>query len=187
MPQSLEQQYRPLLEAISFAGRAHHGQLRKDGRTPYATHVFRVCLIVRDVFGIADPQALAAAVLHDTLEDTTTDFDDVQEQFGRDVAEWAAALSKDKRLPYEEREQAYCRTLAAAPWQVQVGKLADVFDNLLDTDYLPRARQPEALRKKKRYLDALRSGLKPEAAPAFATVARLAEELEAKLKAGKDA
>jgi hypothetical protein len=103
------------------------------------------------------------------------------------VAEWAAALSKDKRLPYEEREQAYCRTLAAAPWQVQVGKLADVFDNLLDTDYLPRARQPEALRKKKRYLDALRSGLKPEAAAAFAVVARLAEELEAKLKAGKDA
>ena len=187
MPESLEQQHRPLLEAISFAGRVHHGQMRKDGRTPYVTHVFRVCLIVRDVFGVADPQVLAAAVLHDTIEDTTTDFDDLAEKFSPDVAAWAAALSKDKRLPYEEREQAYCRTLAAAPWQVQVGKLADVFDNLLDMGYLPREKRPEALRKKKRYLDALRSGLKPEAASAFAIVARLAEELDAKLKAGKDA
>src|SRR4051812_27257453 len=157
MSDSLEKQHRPLLEAVSFAGRAHHGQRRKDGRTPYVSHVFRVCLIVRDVFGVADPAVLAAAVLHDTLEDTTTDFDDLEEQFGRDVAAWAAALSKDKRLPYEEREQAYCRTLAGAPWQVQVGKLADVFDNLLDMGSLPRTKQLDALRKKKCYLDALRS------------------------------
>jgi guanosine-3',5'-bis(diphosphate) 3'-pyrophosphohydrolase len=184
MPESLEQKHRPLLEAVSFAGRAHQGQLRKDGRTPYVAHVFRVCLIVRDVFGVADPQALAAAVLHDTLEDTTTDFDDLVERFGPDVAAWAAALSKDKRLPYEEREQAYCRTLAAAPWQVQVGKLADVFDNLLDMGSLPEAKRLEALRKKQRYLEALRSGLKPEAAAALTLVTRLAVELEAKLTSG---
>jgi guanosine-3',5'-bis(diphosphate) 3'-pyrophosphohydrolase len=181
MSDHLEARYRPLLEAVSFAARAHHGQLRKDGKTPYASHVFRVCLIARDVFGVTDPQVLTAAVLHDTMEDTTTDFDDVEEQFGRDVAAWAAALSKDKRRPYEEREDAYCRELARAPWQVQVCKLADVFDNLLDMGYLPREKRLDALGKKKRYLEALRSDLKPEAASAWEITSRLAQELEAKL------
>src|SRR5438445_3456097 len=133
--------YRPLLEAFSFAARAHQGQLRQDGKTPYVSHVLRVCFVLRHVFGVDDAGALTAAALHDTLEDTTTDFDDLEEKFGRDVAAWAAALSKDKRLPNEEREQVYCRALAAAPWQVQVGKLADIFDNLLDMGYLPRAKR----------------------------------------------
>jgi guanosine-3',5'-bis(diphosphate) 3'-pyrophosphohydrolase len=44
-----------LLEAASFAARAHRAQVRKDGETPYVAHVFRVCLIVRHVFGIDDP------------------------------------------------------------------------------------------------------------------------------------
>src|SRR5262245_62726076 len=96
-----------LLEAVAFAARAHRHHLRKDGQTPYVSHVFRVGLIVRHVFGVEDPDALAAAVLHDTIEDTTTDFDDLHERFGRRVAEWVALLSKDKRQIDEEREQAY--------------------------------------------------------------------------------
>jgi len=93
MPDLLEGTYRPLLEAIAFAGRAHRHQLRKDGLTPYVSHAFRTCLVVRHVFGIADPQVLIAAVLHDTVEDTTTDHDDVAEHFGKEVADWVARLS----------------------------------------------------------------------------------------------
>src|SRR5438093_5908981 len=89
---------RPLLEAVAFAARAHQGKLRKDGVTPYASHVFRVCLVLRHVFGIEDIQALMAAALHDTVEDTDTDFDELKETFGDEVASWVAALSKDKRL-----------------------------------------------------------------------------------------
>ena len=59
-----------LLDAVSFAARAHQGQFRKDGRTPYASHPTRVCLVMRCVFGVEDPEVLAAAVLHDTIEDT---------------------------------------------------------------------------------------------------------------------
>src|SRR6266702_1696056 len=93
---------RLLLEAIAFAARAHQGQLRKDQRTPYVSHVFRVCLIVRQVFGVDDASVLTAAVLHDTIEDTTTDFDDLAERFGATVAGWVAILSKDKRLVDEQ-------------------------------------------------------------------------------------
>src|SRR5437016_2274603 len=125
-----------LLKAIAFAARTHQGQMRKDGRTPYVSHVFRVCLIVRHVFGIDDPRALMAAALHDTVEDTTTDFDDLEEAFGREIAEWATVLCKDKRRRDEEREQEYIARLVQAPWQVKVCKLADIFDNLLDAKHL---------------------------------------------------
>src|SRR3954447_2724159 len=114
MPDPTPADYRPLLEAVSFAARAHRGQVRKDGQTPYAAHPFRVCLIVRHVFGIDDPEVLTAALLHDTIEDTTTDFDDLEERFGAPVAGWVAGLSKDTRLPDDEREAAYMATLAAA-------------------------------------------------------------------------
>ena len=46
--------YRLLLEAAAFAARAHRGQLRKDQQTPYVSHVFRVCLVLRDRFGFDD-------------------------------------------------------------------------------------------------------------------------------------
>jgi (p)ppGpp synthase/HD superfamily hydrolase len=125
-----------LQEAVAFAARVHHGQLRKDRQTPYASHPFRVCLVVRHVFGVEDLAVLTAAVLHDTIEDTTTDFDDLHERFGEQVAGWVAALSKDKRLQDGPREEAYRTTLSAAPWQVKVCKLADLYDNLTDVAHL---------------------------------------------------
>jgi guanosine-3',5'-bis(diphosphate) 3'-pyrophosphohydrolase len=182
---NLENAYRPLLDAVAFAARAHRGQLRKDGETPYASHVFRVCLVLRHVFGITDHDVLMAAVLHDTIEDTTTDYDDLEEKFGSEVAGWVATLSKDKRAPYEQREVVYAAELAAACWQVQVCKLADLFDNLLDTNYLPPPRRRDALRKKERVFQTLQAQLKPEAREAGRTVARLFAELEARYVAGR--
>jgi guanosine-3',5'-bis(diphosphate) 3'-pyrophosphohydrolase len=116
---------------------------------------------------------LTAAVLHDTVEDTTTDFDDVAEHFGAEVASWVAALSKDKRLGEEEREEKYKQTLAAAPWQVQVCKLADIFDNLLDSSNTSAASRQKTLRRSHDYLKALRPNLKAEAQPHWQTVADL--------------
>jgi guanosine-3',5'-bis(diphosphate) 3'-pyrophosphohydrolase len=177
---SLERTYRPLLEAVSFAGRAHHGQMRKDRQTPYAAHVFRACLILRHVFGIEDNVALTAAVLHDTIEDTTTDFDDVKEHFGPEVAGWVATLSKDKRLEDAPREQTYMAGLAAAPWQVKVCKLADVFDNLMDSRQLSEQQRQRTLARARAYLGVLDSPALPSAARrAFEIVQTLLREIEA--------
>ena len=177
MPAPDRASIRTLLEAVAFAARAHIGQLRKDGRTPYASHPFRVCLVLRHVFGVDDPRVLTAAVLHDTIEDTTTDFDDLTERFGPRVAEWVAALSKDKRVREPEREAEYCDTLAAAGWQVQVCKLADVYDNLIDSAHLTPERKPRAFARVHQYLGALRSQLKDEARTAFDVVRRLYESI----------
>jgi guanosine-3',5'-bis(diphosphate) 3'-pyrophosphohydrolase len=151
-----------LLQAISFAAHAHRHQLRKDDRTPYAAHVFRVCLILRHVFGISDERALAAAVLHDTLEDTNSDCDDLIDEFGEEVAGWVGLLSKDKRLPEEEREAAYMAGLANAPWQVKACKLADMLDNLIDSDHLRPEQRAKTGRRIRAYLTALNAPDLPE-------------------------
>jgi (p)ppGpp synthase/HD superfamily hydrolase len=167
-----------LLDAVAFTARAHQGQLRKDKQTPYASHPFRVCLVLRHVFGIDDPEALTAAVLHDTIEDTTTDYDDLAEQFGPQVAGWVAALSKDTRLPEEEREQAYRAGLAKADWQVKVCKLGDIFDNLVDSRNLSAERRRHACQRSRAYLGVLDDpSLPPEGRRAYAVVARLLDEM----------
>jgi guanosine-3',5'-bis(diphosphate) 3'-pyrophosphohydrolase len=173
----VEHRLLPLLEAVAFAARAHRAQLRKDGQTPYVSHVFRVCLVLRDVFGIDDRPALTAAVLHDTIEDTTTDFDDLSERFGPEIAGWVATLSKDKRRGWDEREAFYERQLARGPWQVQVCKLADVFDNLMDALHLPPEGRDKGLRNAARYLDALKTNLADEAQKPWQIVADLLERL----------
>jgi len=179
MAESLEAAYRPLLEAVAFAARAHRHHLRKDKETPYVSHVFRVTLVLRHVFGIDDVRVLTAAALHDTVEDTTTDYDDLKKQFGEDVAGWVATLSKDKRLREDQREAAYVEQLAQAPWQVKVCKLADVFDNAMDSVWMPPEQRARTFRNARRYLDALQRHLPEPARRPYEIVARLVTELEA--------
>jgi (p)ppGpp synthase/HD superfamily hydrolase len=177
MPESLQSAHGKLLEAVSFAARVHRHQTRKDGQTPYVAHVFRVCLIVRHVFGIDDPAVLMAAALHDAIEDTPTDFDELEESFGREAAAWAAALCKDMRKPEAERERDYVAHLTAAPWQVKVCKLADIFDNLLDSKHLNPEKREGVRRRSRSYLDAIAANLPAAARPAHETVERLFAEL----------
>ena len=120
--------------AASFAARAHAAQFRKDAKTPYVAHVFRVALTVRDTFACDDPTALCTALLHDTIEDTATDYDEIESAFGEAVAVCVAAMSKNMLLREDIRERDYDARLAAAPWQARMVKLADVFDNACDLD-----------------------------------------------------
>ena len=120
-------------EAASFAARAHRNQIRKDGATPYIAHPFRVAMTIRHVFGCTDEAATCAGLLHDTIEDTTTDYDDLLTHFGREVADIVAAMTKNMALPEHEREKDYDHRLAAGDWRARLVKLADVYDNLCDS------------------------------------------------------
>lgn len=137
---------RPLWqEAAAFAARAHRHQIRKDAKTPYVSHVFRVAMTVSQVFGCTDEQIIAAALLHDTIEDTTTDFEDLEQRFGREVAETVAALTKNMALPEDQREDEYDTRLAKADWRARLIKLADVYDNFCDVITQPKEQQKEKL------------------------------------------
>jgi guanosine-3',5'-bis(diphosphate) 3'-pyrophosphohydrolase len=127
--------------AAAVAARAHEGQKRADGRTPYFAHPARVALTLRSVFGCDDEHALAAAFLHDVIEDTTTDYDDLAEAFGPVVADLVAALTKNATLPETRRERDYDQRLAAADWRARLIKLADVYDNASDQASLTPAKR----------------------------------------------
>lgn len=132
--------------AAGFAARAHRHQVRKDGVTPYFAHPCRVAVTVGVLFGETDEQALAAALLHDVIEDGETDYDELADEFGDLVAQVVSALSKDARLPESEREPAYDAQLARADWRARLIKLGDVYDNLSDLPTGPQ-RSPGAVEK----------------------------------------
>lgn len=129
--------------AATFAAERHDGQRRKDGVTPYIVHPRGVMEILRRELGVTDPDVLAAGLLHDTIEDTRTDYDDLLERFGPRVADLVSELTKDKRLPEKEREDEYFARLAGAPLEAKLCKVADTVYNLRDSTpvLLPKARK----------------------------------------------
>ena len=82
-------------KAIIFAVNAHRGQLRKGSNAPYILHPMEAAAIVAAMTD--DEEVIAAAVLHDTVEDTAVTLDEICEQFGKRVAELVAAESENKR------------------------------------------------------------------------------------------
>jgi len=98
-------------------------------------------MVVMHVFGCDDEIAICAALLHDTIEDTQTDFDAIEKRFGIEIADCVALLTKNMLLREPKREADYDKRLAKGSWQARLVKLADVYDNGLD---IPR----ESMRKK---------------------------------------
>ncbi|CAG0995623.1 guanosine-3',5'-bis(diphosphate) 3'-pyrophosphohydrolase [Phycisphaerales bacterium] len=134
-------------EAAAFAARAHRNQHRKDLHTPYFSHVARVAMTVSRVFGCDDDVTLAAAFLHDTIEDTTTDYDDLEERFGGEVARIVANLTKNMAMPERAREADYLGRLAKGSWRTTLVKLADTYDNLCDARNYPEDKRAAHLAK----------------------------------------
>lgn len=162
-----------LLHAISYAAQLHHTQMRKDGKTPYAAHPFRVMMIARHVFGISDEDVLIAAVLHDTLEDTPCDPSEIEKRFGGKVTQWVKLLTKDMRLEKKEQEAKYHQVLKTAPEEVKWIKLADIFDNLNDCVHLSDAQRAGTYQRSRDYLKIL----SPSAHPLTAQAIHQVEEI----------
>jgi guanosine-3',5'-bis(diphosphate) 3'-pyrophosphohydrolase len=160
------------MHAASFAARAHRHQLRKDRVTPYFAHCVRVAMVVRDVFKCEDEAAICAAYLHDTIEDTPTDFDDIEAAFDTRIAEIVAALTKNMTLPEAAREKEYDARLAAADWRARLVKLADAYDNFIDAaTRLDKTRRDSRRKKARRALALAKADIKrPEVRRAFAAL-----------------
>lgn len=82
-------------KAIIFAVNAHSGAVRKNGRTPYILHPMEVASIVGTMTD--DGEVLAAAVLHDTVEDTSVTAEEIEKNFCERVAALVASETEDKR------------------------------------------------------------------------------------------
>jgi GTP diphosphokinase / guanosine-3',5'-bis(diphosphate) 3'-diphosphatase len=97
-----------LRRAYELARRSHEGQLRKTG-DPYITHPVTVALMLAE-YGL-DEQTLAAAFLHDTVEDTSLTIADISKEFGSEVGRLIDGVTKLDRVRYSNREQAQAATI----------------------------------------------------------------------------
>ncbi len=125
----------PLLQkAMEFAARKHEGQVRKGTTIPYFTHVMEAMEIVSRM--TEDEEVRAAAVLHDTLEDTPATKDELIHFFGQRVADLVAAESENKRedLPTEDtwliRKQETIKHLSEAGPEIKMIALGDKLSNI---------------------------------------------------------
>jgi GTP diphosphokinase / guanosine-3',5'-bis(diphosphate) 3'-diphosphatase len=129
-----------LLEAISFAAERHRNQRRKDHEaSPYINHPIALATVLANEGGVADLEVLQAAVLHDTIEDTETTFDDLSARFGTRVADIVAEVTDDKSLPKDVRKQLQIEHAHHKTPEAALVKLADKICNLRDVASTPPA------------------------------------------------
>ncbi len=116
--------------ALAFAARAHAHQKRKSTDVPYIVHPVGVMLILLEC-GETDPELLAAALLHDTVEDTGITLTELRGQFGGRVTEIVEGCSEpDKSDTWEHRKEHTVHYLKTAPRAVQLVAAADKLHNL---------------------------------------------------------
>ena len=123
---------RLVLEAAVFAADKHRDQKRRDNRTPYINHPLTVADILTRVGKVTDPQVLAAALLHDTIEDTNTTPGELSTAFGERVLSLVLECSDDKTLPQEERKRLQVEHAPAKSTDAKMIKIADKVSNLTD-------------------------------------------------------
>lgn len=116
--------------ALIFAARAHDGQRRKSTDVPYIIHPVGVMLVLIEC-NETDPELLAAALLHDTVEDTGVTLDHLRATFGERVAAIVAGCSEpDKSDTWEHRKEHTISFLRTAPREIALVSAADKLHNV---------------------------------------------------------
>jgi len=123
-----------VMKAQQVAADAHKGQKRKHSNDPYLIHPMRVARRVM-TRPDATPEMVAAAWLHDVVEDTPVTLDEIGKEFGSEIAQLVRELtnaSEGSRAPRKERKAMDRAKLAGASREAKIIKLLDRIDNLDD-------------------------------------------------------
>jgi (p)ppGpp synthase/HD superfamily hydrolase len=117
--------------ALDFAARKHSKQRRKgEAGEPYVNHLAEVARLVAEATGGKDTVAVLAALLHDAIEDTPTTREELEAEFGREVADIVAEVTDDKSLPQAERKRRQVETAPGKSRRAKLVKIADKTSNL---------------------------------------------------------
>jgi GTP diphosphokinase / guanosine-3',5'-bis(diphosphate) 3'-diphosphatase len=142
---------RDLLErAFVFASTAHEGQQRRSGED-FILHPLGVARILAELG--RDDATLAAALVHDVVEDTAATIEDVRAEFGDDVATLVEGVTKLTRIQFQSREQAQAENYRkmvmamADDYRVILIKLADRLHNMRTIEYLGKQKQLQKARE----------------------------------------
>ncbi len=141
---------RGILKAARFASVKHVSQKRKGiAAEPYLNHLIEVAELVSMAITEPDSNVIAAAFLHDTIEDTKTSREELTEAFGADIAGLVGEVTDDKSLPKAERKRLQIDHAPGLSARAQTIKIADKISNLRGILFTP----PEDwdLRRKQEY------------------------------------
>ncbi len=134
-------------KAFKFGERAHEGQFRKDGVTPFFDHPANVSLILAELE--MDEDTMIAALLHDTVEDTAVTREDVAKEFGDNVALLVDGVTKLAVINYETKQERQVENLRkmflamSSDIRVILIKLADRLHNIRTLGNMPPEKQRE--------------------------------------------
>ncbi len=133
--------------AFEYADNAHKGQLRKDG-TPFVTHPLAVAQIIAEELHL-DSESIEAALLHDTIEDTSVTHEDVARLFSPTVADLVEGVSKLAHVKYTSKEEEQMENLRKMllamnkDIRVILIKIADRLHNMRTMEYQTPAKQKQ--------------------------------------------
>jgi guanosine-3',5'-bis(diphosphate) 3'-pyrophosphohydrolase len=141
-----------VLRAVAFAEKVHRGQPRRDkDKSPYIHHPIAAANILASEGGIEDPVVLAAALLHDTIEDTSTTRGELAALFGEEVARIVEECTDDMSLEKPVRKQLQIDHAAEKSYKAKLVKLADKTANLRDMVDMPPS--DWSLARRREYFD----------------------------------
>lgn len=127
-----------VIRAADFAAHKHRDQRRKGANgCPYINHPLAVARILAEEGGVDDQIVLAAALLHDTIEDTDTTADELRAEFGEQVAAIVLEVTDDKALPKARRKELQVEHAPHLSREAKLVKLADKVANLRDMVHAP--------------------------------------------------
>jgi GTP diphosphokinase / guanosine-3',5'-bis(diphosphate) 3'-diphosphatase len=143
---------RLLIDALAFAADKHRTQRRKDPEaSPYINHPIALARVLSIEGRVRDPKVLAAAILHDTLEDTKTTYEELLERFGSAIAGIVREVTDDKTLAAPERKRLQIEHAGELSSRARLVKLADKTANL--RDLIANAPAEWSLQRRRDYFD----------------------------------
>lgn len=129
-----------ILNAVAFSAEKHQYQKRKNlDQTPYIIHPIGVSYTLATLGNVHDADVLIGALLHDTVEDTETSFEEIHQVFGSEVEGYVREVTDDKSLPKEERKQRQIDHAKDKSAGAALIKLSDKLYNLSDVLINPPA------------------------------------------------
>jgi (p)ppGpp synthase/HD superfamily hydrolase len=146
--------------AENFAKERHLNTISIDTNISHQEHLASVVARLKNL-GIVDEETLSAAWLHDTINDTMTSFDDIEQRFGSKVAVLVLSISKDKSLSRTIREEQYVKQLKESPLEAKLIKLCDISANLKDlkNSQFSKTRKTKEMKRKLYYLNVIKTDL----------------------------
>ena len=148
-----EQDLKLLLKALSFSALKHKDQRRKDvAASPYINHPISLASILCNEAHVTDVEVICGALLHDTVEDTDTNFEELEREFGTAIRDIVADVTDDKRIKDPAvRKQLQIDHAAHTSDKAKLVKLADKISNLRDVAHNPPPDWP--LQRRQEYFD----------------------------------